>query len=101
MSTRGDVKILMVGDLVGSPGRRALAQVVTRMRAAGKVDFVVANAENAAGGKGLTGPIAQELFAAGVNVVLNGNSVRWKNRRRRFWLQFAGCCGQRNGQHNG
>jgi len=73
------VKILMVGDLVGSPGRRALAQVVTRLRNAGKVDFVVANAENAAGGRGLTGPIAEELFAAGVDVLTLGDHT-WDQR---------------------
>lgn len=73
------MKILMVGDLVGSPGRRALAQVVTRLRNAGKVDFVVANAENAAGGRGLTGPIAEELFAAGVDVLTLGDHT-WDQR---------------------
>ena len=48
------MKILMVGDIVGSPGRTAFAQVVTRLKQANDVDFVVVNAENAAGGRGLT-----------------------------------------------
>jgi len=79
------MNILMVGDLVGSPGRRAMAQVVTRLRAAGKVDFVVANAENAAGGKGLTGPVAEELFAAGVDVITLGDHA-WDQKELRTHL---------------
>jgi len=59
------MKVLIVGDIVGSPGRQAFARVATGMRSAGKVDFVVANAENAAGGKGLSGKTAEELFAGG------------------------------------
>jgi metallophosphoesterase (TIGR00282 family) len=67
------MKILMVGDIVGSPGRRAFARVATPMKTAGKVDFIVANAENAAGGKGITGAIAEELFAAGADVLTMGD----------------------------
>ena len=67
------MKILMVGDIVGSPGRQAFARVVTRLKNAGKADFVVANAENAAGGRGLTSPIADELFAAGADVLTLGD----------------------------
>ena len=67
------MKILMVGDIVGSPGRTALARVVTRLKAAGTVEFVVANAENAAGGKGLTAALAGEIFAAGVDAVTLGD----------------------------
>jgi len=84
------MKILMVGDLVGSPGRRALAQVVTRMRQAGKIDFVVANAENSAGGKGLTGPVAEELFAAGVDVITLGDHT-WDQKELRSHLDRESC----------
>jgi len=80
------MKILMVGDLVGSPGRKALARVVTLMRGAGKADFVVANAENAAGGKGLTGPVAEELFSAGVDVITLGDHA-WDQKELRSYLE--------------
>jgi 2',3'-cyclic-nucleotide 2'-phosphodiesterase len=67
------MKILMAGDIVGAPGRRAFAQAVARLKQAGKVDFAVANAENAAGGKGLSGALAEELFAAGADVLTLGD----------------------------
>jgi 2',3'-cyclic-nucleotide 2'-phosphodiesterase len=67
------MKILMVGDIVGAPGRRAFAQVVARLKQAGRADFVVANAENSAGGKGLSGTVAEEIFAAGADVITLGD----------------------------
>lgn len=67
------MKILLVGDIVGSPGRRAFAWVVARMRQSGAVDFVLANAENAAGGKGITVKIANELYDAGADVLTLGD----------------------------
>lgn len=67
------VRILMIGDVVGSGGRDVLAAAVGRLRAQGEVDFVVANAENAAGGKGLTGAVAEELLRAGVDVITLGD----------------------------
>ena len=48
------MRILMVGDIVGSPGRTMFARVATRMKESGTVDFVMANAENSAGGRGIT-----------------------------------------------
>ncbi|MCK5850013.1 MAG: TIGR00282 family metallophosphoesterase [Kiritimatiellae bacterium] len=67
------MKVLLVGDVVGSPGRRVFANTVARMKATGKVDFVVVNAENAAGGRGLTAPIADELFSAGADAITLGD----------------------------
>ena len=67
------MKILLIGDIVGSPGRMAVARCVPRWRAEGKADFVVANAENAAAGRGLTGALAEELFAAGVDAITLGD----------------------------
>ncbi len=69
------MKILIVGDIVGSPGRTALARVVGQMRSAGEVDFVVANAENAAGGRGITPALAEDLFRAGADVLTTGDHV--------------------------
>ena len=67
------MKILMVGDIVASAGRNAFAQVVTRLKHEGKVDFVVANAENAAGGQGITGALATEVLNAGADVITLGD----------------------------
>jgi len=73
------MKILMVGDVVGSSGRTVFAQVVTRLKAAGKLDFTVVNGENAAGGKGLTPKLAEAFFAAGADVITLGDHT-WDQR---------------------
>jgi metallophosphoesterase (TIGR00282 family) len=73
------MNILMVGDIVGSPGRKVFANTVTRWKAMGDVDFVVANAENAAGGRGLTPKLADELFAAGADIITLGDHA-WDQR---------------------
>ncbi len=67
------MNILMVGDIVGGPGRTIFARYVGRMKERGAVDAVVANAENAAGGKGVSRALAEELFAAGADVITLGD----------------------------
>lgn len=67
------MRVFMAGDVVGSPGRRVFAAVVARMKEQGRADVVVANAENAAGGKGLTETTAQELFKGGADVLTLGD----------------------------
>jgi len=79
------MKILIVGDIVGAPGRQATARVVTRWRAAEKIDFVVANGENAAGGRGLTRALAQELMEIGVDVLTLGDHT-WDQKDARAFL---------------
>lgn len=69
------MKVLLVGDIVGNPGRTAMARVATRWKAEGKVDAVVANAENAAAGRGITGALAEELLAGGADVLTMGDHV--------------------------
>jgi 2',3'-cyclic-nucleotide 2'-phosphodiesterase len=66
-------KILFVGDLVGGLGRRTLLALLPGLVAEHAPDFVVVNGENAAGGLGITPKIAEELFAAGVDVITLGN----------------------------
>ena len=73
------MRILMVGDMVGSAGRNAFAQVVTRLKHEGKVDFVVANAENAAGGQGITGTLVNDVLNSGADVVTLGDHT-WDQR---------------------
>lgn len=67
------MKILFVGDIVGSPGRTAFARTVTRWRQEQKIDVVIANAENAAAGRGLTPALAEELFNAGADALTLGD----------------------------
>ena len=69
----GRMKILCIGDVVGEPGRRAFREVVPGIRARGEAQAVVVNAENAAGGRGITGAIAEELFAAGADAITLGD----------------------------
>lgn len=73
MASSSVMRIFMAGDVVGSPGRRVFAAVVARMKEHGRADVVVANAENAAGGKGLTETTAQELFKGGADVLTLGD----------------------------
>ena len=68
-----EARILFVGDVVGGIGRRALLALLPGLREELDPTFVVVNAENAAGGLGLTPKIADELFAAGVDVITLGN----------------------------
>ena len=74
--------ILFVGDIVASAGRRALKELLPGLREEHGLDFVVANGENAAGGIGITPKHADELFAAGVDVITLGNHTY---RHREVW----------------
>ena len=65
----------MVGDVVGRPGRDALAQLLPSLRQELGLDVVVVNAENAAAGRGLTTRLAKELLAAGADVLSSGNHI--------------------------
>jgi len=65
----------MVGDAVGRPGRRAIAALLPALRRELAIDFVIANGENAAGGRGLSVSAAQELMEAGVDVITSGNHI--------------------------
>lgn len=73
------MRILFLGDVVGKPGRRALAATVPRLIDRERLDLVIANAENESGGMGVDPRGAQELFDAGVDVLTSGNHV-WRRR---------------------
>lgn len=73
------MKVLFVGDVTGKPGRRILADRLPGLRRGLRLDAVIANGENAAGGMGLTSGVAAELFACGVDVLTGGNHI-WQNR---------------------
>jgi 2',3'-cyclic-nucleotide 2'-phosphodiesterase len=67
------VKLLFVGDIVGSPGRHAVESLLPRLREQHEPDFVVVNGENSAGGLGITSKIARGFYAAGVDAITLGN----------------------------
>ncbi len=73
------MKILFLGDIVGSPGRKAIKELVPKVVRKEKIDFVVANGENAAGGSGVTPDIAKELFSYGLDVITSGDHI-WKKK---------------------
>ncbi len=67
------MNILFIGDIFASAGRRLVADHLADIREAQKIDLVVANAENTAGGFGVTPAMAEELFALGADVLTGGN----------------------------
>ena len=69
------MNILMIGDVMGKPGRRAVAALLPSLREELGLDLVIANGENAAAGRGLTKATAQELLDAGVDVITSGNHI--------------------------
>jgi metallophosphoesterase (TIGR00282 family) len=69
------VLILAIGDIVGSPGRKAVSQLLPSLRQQYGIDLIIANGENAAGGIGLTLSTAKELLNAGVDVLTSGNHI--------------------------
>src|SRR2546422_11744982 len=67
------MKILFIGDIIGEPGRKTVARQVPRLVRERGGACVIANAENAAGGFGVTPDVARELFAAGGPGAHDGN----------------------------
>ncbi|MGN0888373.1 MAG: YmdB family metallophosphoesterase [Kiritimatiellia bacterium] len=80
------MKILMVGDVVGSPGRRILKENLPRIRRELGVAAVIVNAENCAAGSGITAPLAEEIFKAGADAITLGDHV-WGQKE--FAAQIA------------
>ena len=72
------LSILFFGDIVGKQGRRALQEKLPALMSRYKPDMVIANGENASGGRGITESSANELFDAGVDVISMGNHT-WDN----------------------
>lgn len=69
------MNILFIGDIVGKPARKALSKFLFRIQQEQEINFIIANAENIAGGIGVTKETAQELFSLGVNVLTSGNHI--------------------------
>lgn len=71
--------VLAIGDIIGKPGREAIKELLPGLRQEYGVNLVVANAENLAGGLGVTPDTADEMYEAGVDVLTSGNHVWAKN----------------------
>jgi metallophosphoesterase (TIGR00282 family) len=73
------MKLLFIGDIVGKTGRMAVKALLSNLADKYKIDLVIANGENIAGGFGLTEPLVSELFRSGVDIITTGNHV-WDKR---------------------
>ena len=69
------MNLLFIGDIVGQPGRRAVKELLPKLRERHALDFVIANGENSAGGSGITPKTAEEIFSAGVDVITSGDHL--------------------------
>jgi metallophosphoesterase (TIGR00282 family) len=69
------MKILFIGDIVGKPGRRAVRELLPGIIEERRIDFVIANCENAAAGFGVTAEIVEELYGAHIDVLTSGNHI--------------------------
>jgi 2',3'-cyclic-nucleotide 2'-phosphodiesterase len=79
------MKILFIGDVVGSAGRKAIRTKLPWLRAKYNPTFIIINGENAAGGKGITAAIANELFDYGAHAITLGNHA-WDNKEIFEWI---------------
>ncbi len=71
------IKILMIGDIVGRPGRDVIRRRLPDFARESDIDFVVGNGENAAGGSGIMPALAEELLESGIDVITTGDHI-WK-----------------------
>ena len=69
------MKLLFIADIVGQPGRRAVKELVPRLRQQHGLHLVIANGENSAGGSGITPKTAEEIFSAGVDIITSGDHL--------------------------
>jgi metallophosphoesterase (TIGR00282 family) len=84
----GACRVLLIGDVIGKPGRLAIEAVLPGLRVEHGIDFVTANGENLAGGMGLTPSTADALLAAGVDVITSGNHI-WDKREIYPYLETS------------
>ena len=82
------MKILFIGDIVGEPGRRAVKELVPKIKKKQGVEFVVANGENAAGGSGITPQLVDELLGYGVDCLTSGDHI-WKKKEILDYIDSA------------
>src|SRR3979490_3316579 len=69
------LRLLFLGDIIGEPGRRAVAEMLPELKEAWEIDFVIVNGENSAAGRGITGKITIDLLRAGASVITTGDHI--------------------------
>lgn len=79
------IRLLFLGDIVGEPGRSAVIRSLPSLKEELRLDFVIVNGENSAGGRGITPKIAIDLLRAGVAVITTGDHV-WDQKDLAGWL---------------
>jgi metallophosphoesterase (TIGR00282 family) len=84
------MKILFIGDIVGKPGRRAVRELLPGIVEERRIDFVIANCENAAAGLGVTADILEELYGVGIDILTSGNHI-WDKKEI---MEIADDCGR-------
>ncbi|HEY8170387.1 MAG TPA: TIGR00282 family metallophosphoesterase [Candidatus Limnocylindria bacterium] len=75
----GEIRICVIGDIIGKPGRLAVMHSLPELRDEMALDMVIANGENVAAGAGLTASLAEELLGGGIDVITSGNHI-WDKR---------------------
>ncbi len=80
------MRILMLGDIFGRPGRQIVADFLPEIKAQYRPNVIIVNGENSAGGFGLTRKIAEELFGLGVDVITGGNHI-WDQKEMYTYIQ--------------
>jgi hypothetical protein len=83
------MRILFIGDIVGQPGRRMVARHLKELVAVHRAEIVLANAENAAAGFGITPSVGEELFGLGIDLLTSGNHV-WDKKEAEGYLAREG-----------
>ena len=73
------MRILFIGDIFGRPGRNIVKDRLPGLVKDHAIDLVIANGENSAGGFGITGALAEDLFELGIDVITTGNHI-WDKR---------------------
>jgi metallophosphoesterase (TIGR00282 family) len=74
-----ELRICVIGDIIGKPGRQAVVHLLPELREEFALDMVIANGENTAAGAGLTPSLAEELLSGGIDVITSGNHI-WDKR---------------------
>src|SRR2546423_11583233 len=87
------MRLLFIGDIVGRPGRQLVKTGLAGLVSRHEVDLVIANAENAAAGFGITREIGDELLDLGVDVMTSGNTSGTSARRSITSAPNPDCCG--------
>lgn len=82
------MKLLFIGDIFGSAGRKIVADHVADIRSSQNIDVVIANCENSAAGFGVTPAVADELFRCGIDVMTSGNHI-WDKKDILGYLDHA------------